>query len=86
MTKRSEVKLKPASGKPDSLNVALELADTTWRMTVPVVLLAGLGLVADKKLGSLPWLTLLGMAAGFYVAARLVKQQLKRGARPEPKV
>jgi len=65
--------------KPKNFNVVAELADTTWRMAVPVLLFAGIGLFVDTKLDSAPWLTLLGMLIGFYFAALLVIRQIKRG-------
>lgn len=70
---------KPGDAKPQ-FNVVSELADTTWRMAVPVLIFAGLGLFIDKKIDSAPWLTLLGMIIGFIFAAYLVKQQITRGA------
>lgn len=50
--------------------------DTAWRMTVPVVLFAGLGIFIDRSLGSKPWVTLLGMVIGFIFAGILVKRQI----------
>jgi hypothetical protein len=61
------------------LSVGRELLDTTWRMTVPVILFAGLGIAADKALGSQPWVTLLGTIVGFVFATLLVKRQIDRG-------
>ena len=60
------------------LNIGRELADTTWRIAVPVVLFACLGIVIDRTLGSKPWMTLLGMVAGFAIASYLIKKQLER--------
>lgn len=60
------------------LRVGYELADTTWRMTVPVVLFACLGIVIDRATGSKPWVTLLGVVIGFIVAGFLIKKQLER--------
>ena len=68
-----------APRKPSDFNVVAELTDTTWRMAVPVLIFAGIGLLIDKAVDTAPWLTLLGMLIGFYFAALLVKQQLKRG-------
>lgn len=56
--------------------VALDFLDTTWRIAVPVVLFAGLGMFADIKLGSKPWLTLLGLVIGFIAAGLLIREQL----------
>lgn len=52
------------------------IADTTWRMFVPIVGLLMLGVWVDKTYDSLPWgivsLTILGIA----IAAELVRRQL----------
>lgn len=60
------------------LRIGVELADTAWRITIPVVLFACLGIVIDRTTGSRPWMTLLGMVIGFFAAAYLIKQQLQR--------
>ena len=73
------------SQSPRSLNVGRELADTTWRIAVPVVVFAGLGLLADRSISSAPWFTLVGMAVGFVFASLLVKRQLDRWPAPLPK-
>lgn len=66
---------------PSQRNLAITFADTTWRMTIPTVLMAGLGIVADLRFDTAPWLTLVGTAIGFAIAIRLVKRQLERSAR-----
>jgi F0F1-type ATP synthase assembly protein I len=63
----------------EHLSVGRELLDTTWRMTVPVVIFAGIGIAIDIALGSKPWVTLLGTVVGFYFAIMLVKRQIARG-------
>ena len=77
-----------SSPKPEidysKLHIGRELVDTTWRMTVPVLLFAGVGLLGDRQLGSKPWLTLLGTLVGFFFAALLVKRQI--GNDPEEPV
>lgn len=70
---------------PGKLNVGRELADTTWRMAVPVVLFAGLGIIADRSLATKPWLTLLGTIIGFAGASVLIRYQLRRWPAPLPK-
>lgn len=65
--------------KGDSKTTALLLltmADTTWRVFTPVILFAGLGIWADLNGPTRPWLTFLGVVAGFAVAAVLVKSQI----------
>jgi F0F1-type ATP synthase assembly protein I len=68
-----------AHGSTDKLGVGRELLDTTWRMTVPVVIFAGIGIAIDIATGSKPWVTLLGTMVGFYFAILLVKRQIARG-------
>lgn len=60
------------------LHVGREIVDTTWRMAVPVVLFAFLGIFADIKLDTKPWFTLLGVIIGFAFAVVLIKQQIAR--------
>ena len=66
--------LKPRDG---TKAVVLALADTTWRIAVPTVLLAGLGIVADKWRGTMPLLTLTGLFLGLAVGGKLVWDQVK---------
>ena len=56
--------------------IALDFVDTTWRIAVPVVLFAGIGIFIDIKAHTKPWLTLLGVVIGFIFAGLLLKQQL----------
>jgi F0F1-type ATP synthase assembly protein I len=68
---------KPADSKDyEKLNIGREFLNVTWRMATPVVLFAGLGLLADRAWGSKPWMTLLGTLVGFLFAAILVKRQI----------
>lgn len=60
------------------LRVGREFADTTWRVCLPVLLFAGAGIMADRALGSQPWLTLLGTAVGLIGAAHLIRLQIRR--------
>lgn len=56
--------------------IALDFLDTTWRIAVPVVLFAGIGIFVDIKAHTKPWLTLLGLVIGFVFAGLLLKKQL----------
>lgn len=57
--------------------VALTFLDTTWRMATPILLFTVLGIIADRSLGTKPWLTLLvAVPIGFVFAILLVKRQL----------
>lgn len=56
--------------------IALDFLDTTWRITVPVVVFAGIGIFVDIQAHTKPWMTLLGLVIGFVFAGLLVKKQL----------
>lgn len=60
------------------LHVGREIADTTWRMTVPVVIFTFIGIFVDLRFDTTPWVTFLGVIVGFYFAVVLIKQQIKR--------
>lgn len=53
-----------------------DLLDTAWRIAVPVILAAIIGIFLDKTLGTAPWLTLALTVVGFVFAGLLVKKQL----------
>jgi predicted secreted protein len=63
---------------PPKLRVGREIVDTTWRMTVPVVIFTFIGIFTDLRLDTTPWVTFLGVIVGFYFAVILIKQQIKR--------
>ncbi len=57
--------------------IGLTFLDTTWRIVTPVLLFTILGIVADRTLGTKPWLTIVvAVPLGFVFAALLVKRQL----------
>jgi F0F1-type ATP synthase assembly protein I len=58
--------------------IGLTFLDTTWRIVTPVLLFTVLGIVADRTLGTKPWLTIIvAVPLGFVFAALLVKRQLE---------
>jgi len=64
---------------PEKSTVVLLLgiaADTTWRMFVPIIGIALLGVWADHTFASKPWMTTAGIIIGVAIAAALVRQQL----------
>ncbi len=66
---------------PDRSTVILLLgtmADTTWRMFIPTIGLTVLGLLADKQLHTTPWIMILGIIVGSWVAYMLVRRQIKK--------
>jgi hypothetical protein len=67
------------SGEPllGAGSVALTFLDTTWRIATPVVLFTVVGIAADLRFGTKPWLTLPSVVIGFVGAALLIKRQLE---------
>jgi positive regulator of sigma E activity len=66
---------------PDSSTVILlilTLADTTWRLFLPIVGLTILGLIVDKSLATTPWLMIIGILMGVGMAIILVRAQMKK--------
>jgi len=77
MNKAADSTTKPSKPEPSVLGtILLDLVDTAWRIATPVLLFAGIGIFIDKKIGSAPWITLLGVVIGFVGAGLLVKKQL----------
>ncbi len=56
--------------------VALDLLDTAWRLTVPVVVFVLVGIWADNKLSSAPVFTGSGTLLGFVIGFKLLLKQL----------
>lgn len=52
--------------------------DTTWRMFVPIVGLAALGIWGDRMYSTKPWLTVAGIIVGVIIAGLLVRKQLQK--------
>lgn len=65
--------------------LALDLLNTAWRIAVPVVLFAVIGLLLDRTWHAAPWLTLAGTGIGFVFAVLLVKKQIEAVNRREEK-
>lgn len=58
--------------------IGMTFLDTTWRIVTPVLLFTVLGIVADRALGTKPWLTIIvAVPIGFVFAVLLVKRQLE---------
>lgn len=72
----------PASSKvPNSGTTLLifgTIADTTWRLFVPVLALLLGGMWLDGKTGRKPLFALAGVTLGFLLAAALVYQQYRQ--------
>ena len=64
---------------PDRSTVILLLstmADTTWRMFVPIIGLTVGGLLLDKQFHTTPWIMIIGIILGVALAAALVRRQM----------
>lgn len=70
----------PKSSESDTgpIRLIVDMADTTWRMFVPIVGLLLAGRYVDTMTGTKPLLMLLGAVIGTGIAALLIKSQLKR--------
>ena len=65
----------PSSGT--TLVILGTIANTTWRMFTPVVVLLLVGMQLDKHLGHRPLWSLGGVTAGFVIAVWLVYRQYR---------
>lgn len=79
---KRDVSPAPTTDVPQGSNAALavlaSLADTTWRVAVPTVVLAGAGIYVDKRIGTMPLFTIGGLVVGLVVAGKLVWDQLQK--------
>lgn len=64
--------------KKSTVLLLLTIADTTWRLFIPMIGFTIGGLVIDKQLGTKPWLMILGILLGTALAIWLVGAQLKK--------
>lgn len=55
-----------------------DIGDTTWRMFIPTIGCAMVGVYFDRQWNSAPWCMLVGAVLGAAVAGYLIKQQLQR--------
>lgn len=58
-----------------SILILATVADTTWRMLTPVIILLVGGIILDKRLESGVLFSILGVCTGFIIAILLVRQQ-----------
>lgn len=75
---------KGESPVPDTSPVILLLgiaADTTWRMFVPIIGLAALGIWGDRSFNTKPWLTVAAIILGVMIAGLLVRKQLQKDSK-----
>lgn len=70
---------QPKSSTGHQLFVVGTFLDTTWRMFIPVVGLAILGIWIDRTYGPKPLWTIIGIIMGTVIAGLLVRAQLQKG-------
>lgn len=66
---------------PEQSTVVLLLgtiADTTWRMFIPIIGFTIVGVYSDNTFHTKPWFTVVGILIGVILAAILVIRQLKK--------
>lgn len=68
----------PKPSKSQVLFMFGTMADTSWRMFIPIIGLALLGVWADNSWHTKPWMTVVGIIIGVVLAGLLVKKQLER--------
>jgi hypothetical protein len=74
---QSDHTVTPSSEKQAMLLLGT-IGDTTWRMFVPTIGLTIAGLLVDKQLHTTPWVMVVGIVCGIFIAGMLVQQQLKK--------
>lgn len=81
MAKNKEPTKEETPKVPSSATVLLmfaTIADTTWRMFVPIIGLVILGVWLDNLWHTKPWLTVAGTVLGIIISFALIVQQMKR--------
>jgi len=78
MNKAADSTTKPPTEPGPSVlgTIILDLLDTAWRIATPMLVFSGLGIFVDKKVGTAPWITLVGLTIGLVGAGLLVRKQL----------
>lgn len=64
--------------KQSTVLLLLTIADTTWRLFIPMVGFTIIGLLADKQFGTKPWIMVVAIILGVATAYLLVRSQIKK--------
>ena len=64
--------------KKSTVLLLLTIADTTWRLFIPIIGFTIAGLLIDKLLGTKPWLMIVAILLGAALAIWLVNAQIKK--------
>ena len=78
MSTREDPKTTTPVAKNALLQMITTMADTTWRMFVPILGLLIAGIYVDKAVGSFPWFTLIGFVVGIGISALLIRNQFRK--------
>ena len=73
-THKEEKKLKDV---PSGTVIALQLLDTSWRVTLPILGFTYLGIRLDRHNGTSPLYTLIGLFLSLALSTLLVYKQVK---------
>ena len=79
MTPDQQTNKKHAASRQrdDVMRILRTMADTTWRMFAPPAVVVPVGIWADLKLGTKPWLTILAAFIGLGLSVALVAKQMR---------
>lgn len=72
---------KASRGQDDdhaAIVLLLTVADTTWRIFTPVIIMTVIGIWADLKFATSPWITIILVIVGFVIAGFLIAAQLRK--------
>lgn len=73
-TKNTKVNKAVDGGWP----LAWQLAETTWRVALPIVVFCYGGVRLDARLGTKPFWSLIGLFSSLFLATLLVYKQIRR--------
>jgi hypothetical protein len=78
MSDNPEKKAEMPAGRDSdgAMAIILSMADTTWRMFTPPAILVPIGIWADLKFHTKPWLTFVSVPIGLVLSALLIKKQI----------
>jgi F0F1-type ATP synthase assembly protein I len=77
MTNSNDKESKDSSSRSKRF-VAGIIFDTSWRMFVPIIGLAVLGVIIDNEMVTKPFATIAGIIIGVTVSAVLVARQIRK--------
>jgi F0F1-type ATP synthase assembly protein I len=67
----------PKTSPLDGMTIAVQMADTAWRVAVPIIVLTLIGARLDKHYNSKPAFTIAGLLLSLVISTILVYKQIK---------